>query len=114
MLRCMKIITLLLCSSLYGHNVKDDFIKWKYYSRIGAITENNELGIGTYFRINRRTKYTFKDLRLFAHQIATGNTYIKLRYKNSNKFIKFNKLYNFTVVSFDRNENSRGPLHNVF
>ena len=98
----MKIITLLLfCVSLYGHDVKDDFIKWKCYSRIGAIKENNELGIGTYFRINRRTKYTFKDLRLFAHQISIGNTYIKLRYKDSKKFIKFNKLYNFTVLSFD-------------
>ena len=105
MSRCMKIITLLLlCSCLYGHDVKDDFIKWKCYSRFGAITENNELGIGTYFRINRRTKYTFKDLRLFAHQISTGNTYIKLRYKDSKKIIKFNKFYNFTVVSFDRNE----------
>ena len=95
---------LLLCSCLYGHDVKDDFIKWKCYSRFGAITENNELGIGTYFRINRRTKYTFKDLRLFAHRISTGDTYFKFRYKNSNKFIRINKLYHFTVLSFDRNE----------
>jgi len=77
----MKIITLLLfCASLYGHDVEDDFIKWKRYSRIGAITENNEFGVGTYFRINRRTKYTFKDLRLFAHQISTGDTYLKFRF----------------------------------
>ena len=101
----MKIITLLLfCASLYGHDVEDDFIKWKRYSRIGAITENNEFGVGTYFRINRRTKYTFKDLRLFVHQISTGDTYFKLRYKDSNKFIKLNKLYHFTVLSFGRNE----------
>ena len=105
MLGRMKIITLLLfCSSLYGHDIEDDFIKWKRYSRIGAITENNEFGVGTYFRINRRTKSTFKDLRLFAHQISTGDTYLKFRYKDSNKFIKLNKLYHFTVISFDRNE----------
>jgi len=101
----MKIITLLLfCANLFGHDVKDDFIKWKRYSRIGAITENNEFGVGTYFRINRGTKYTFKDLRLFAHRISTGDTYLKFRYKDSNKFIKLNKLYHFTVISFDRNE----------
>ena len=101
----MKIITLLLfCASLYGHDVEDDFIKWKRYSRIGAIIENNEFGVGTYFRINRRTKYTFKDLRLFTHRISTGDTYLKFRYKDSNKFIKLNKLYHFTVLSFDRNE----------
>ena len=105
MLGCMKIITLLLfCASLYGHDVEDDFIKWKRYSRIGAITENNEFGVGTYFRINRRTKYTFKDLRLFAHRISTGDTYLKFRYKDSNKFIKLSKLYHFTVLSFDKNE----------
>ena len=101
----MKIITLLLfCASLYGHDVDDNFIKWKRYSRVGAITENNEFGVGTYFRINRRTKYTFKDLRLFAHRISTGDTYFKFRYKDSNKFIRINKLYHFTVLSFDRNE----------
>ena len=59
----MKIITMLLFFViLYGHDVENDFIKWKRYCRIGAITENNEFGVGTYFRINRRTKYTFKDL----------------------------------------------------
>ena len=105
MLGRMKIITLLLfCASLYGHDVEDDFIKWKRYSRVGAITENNEFGVGTYFRINRLTKYTFKDLRLFTHRISTGDTYLKFRYKDSNKFIKLNKLYHFTVLSFDRNE----------
>ena len=100
----MTIITLLFCASLYGHDIEDDFIKWKRYFRLGVILENKEYGGGTYFRIKRSTKNTSKDLRLFAHHTSTGDSYFKLRYKNSNKFIKFNKLYNFTIVSFDRNE----------
>ena len=53
----MKIITLLLfCASLYGHDIEDDFIKWKRYLRLGVILENNEYGGGTYFRIKRSTK----------------------------------------------------------
>ena len=102
----MKIvILLLLCANLYGHDEKDDFINWKRYFRLSAIqSENNNYGAGTYFRIKRSTKYTFRDLRLFAHQISEGNSYFKLRYKDSNKFIKLNKFYKFTVISFDRNE----------
>ena len=106
MKRKMKIvILLLLCANLYGHDEKDDFIKWKRYFRCGLIqSENQNFGIGTYGRLKRSTKYTFKDLRLFIHYISDSDTYLKLRYKDSSKFIKFSKLYKFTVVSFDRNE----------
>ena len=102
----MKIVILILfCSGLYGHDIEDDYIKWKGYSRLGIIQANNsETGAGTYFRLKRHTKYTFKDLRLFAHWVSENDTYIKLRYKNSNKFIKFSQFYNFTVISFDQNK----------
>ena len=41
----------------------DDFLKWKRYFRGGLIqSQNNELGVGTYVRLKRSTKFTFKDL----------------------------------------------------
>ena len=102
----MKIVILILfCSSLYGHDIEDDYIKWKGYSRLGIIQANNsKTGAGTYFRLKRHTKNTFKDLRLFAHLVSKNDTYLKLRYKNSQKFIKFSQFYNFTVISFDQNK----------
>ena len=99
------VILILFCSGLFGHNVENDFIKWKGYSRLGFIQANNsETGVGTYFRLKRHTKYTFKDLRLFTHWVSEDDTYLKLRYKNSKKIIKFSQFYNFTVISFDQNK----------
>ena len=80
----MKIVIPLFCAGLYGHDQGDDFIKWKQYFRFGAITENNEYGVGTYFRINRSTKYTFKDLIkcLPSDYKVIGDINIKLLVKN--------------------------------
>ena len=94
-----------MCTCIYCHDLKDDFIKWKRYSRLSAIqSKNSKIGAGTYFRLKRHTKNTFKDLRIFAHWISKNDTYFKLRYKDSNKFIKFSQFYKFTVVSFDQNK----------
>ena len=100
-----RLIFILLVGIIFAHDVDDDFIKWKRYFRAGLIqSEDNRLGGWTYFRLKRNTKLTFKDIRLFAHWISDDDTYFKLRYKDSYKFIKFDKLYKFTVVSFDRND----------
>tara|TARA_B110000438_G_C15741204_1_gene618549 strand:- start:416 stop:1132 length:717 start_codon:yes stop_codon:yes gene_type:complete len=99
------IIPFIFCLSLYAHDIKDDFISWKYYSRITTIQSiNNNYGFGTYLRIKRNTKYSFKDLRLFAHQVFKDGSFYKLRYKNSSKFINLNRFYNFSVLSFDKND----------
>ena len=98
-------IFILLCTCIHCHDLKDDFIKWKKYSRLSAIqSKNSKIGAGTYFRLKRHTKNTFKDLRIFAHWISKNDTYFKLRYKDSKKFIKFSQFYKFTVVSFDQNK----------
>ena len=100
-----KIIFSLMFGILFAHDVKNDFLKWNRYSRASLIqSENNGIGIGSYFRLKRSTKFTFKDVRLFAHWISNADTYFKLRYKDSYKFNKYGNLYKFTVVSFDRNE----------
>ena len=48
------------------------------------------------------TKYTFRDLRAYLH-FNNNNSYKKIRYKSSNKFIEFNKLYNYSSISIDQN-----------
>ena len=98
------IVLFLFYEDVKGHDVTDDFIKWKSYFRLSTISENNQYGLGSYYRIKRNTKFTFKDLRLFAHQITSGDNFFKLRYKDSKKFIKFQNLYNFTIISFAQNE----------
>ena len=105
MIKIKIIIPFIFCLSLYAHDVKDDFIKWKYYSRLTTIQSiDNNYGYGTYLRIKRNTIDTFKDIRLFAHQASRGDGYYKLRYKNSSKFINLNRFYNFSVLSFDKND----------
>ena len=48
------------------------------------------------------TEYTFRDLRAYLH-FNNNNSYKKIRYKSSNKFIEFNKLYNYSSISIDQN-----------
>ncbi len=101
----MKTILFLFSSVLFAHEIDEGMPKWKHYYRCGLIqSEDNARGMGGYFRIKRNTNYTFKDLRLFAHYISSSDSYVKLRYKNSTKFVKFSQFYNFTVVSFDQNK----------
>ena len=101
----LLIILILLGTFLFGHDLTNDFIKWKRYFRLGMIqSSESKFGVGTYFRLKRATTYTFNDVRLFAHWISSDDTYIKLRYKSSNKFTSLNKFYKFTLVSFDQNK----------
>ncbi|SVE50711.1 uncharacterized protein METZ01_LOCUS503565, partial [marine metagenome] len=101
----LLIILILLGTFLFGHDLTNDIIKWKRYFRLGMIqSSESKFGAGTYFRLKRATTYTFNDVRLFAHWISSDDTYIKLRYKSSNKFTSLNKFYKFTLVSFDQNK----------
>lgn len=61
--------------------------------------KNGSLG---YYRLNRRTSQTFRDLRLFAYELDR-NSFVYLRYKSSVRFRTLPMLYNFTTLSFRRN-----------
>ena len=53
-------------------------------------------------RLKRITKYTFRDLRAYLHFIQ-DDSYKKIRYKSSNKFIEYNRLYNYSTIAIDQN-----------
>ena len=81
-----KIIILLSISCLFSHEI-DAPAKWKqYYRGSYIINENDDYGFGGYFRLKRTTQYTFRDFRSYLHFIK-GDSYKKIRYKSSNKFI---------------------------
>ena len=94
------IIIILFVNISFCHDVSDDYIKWKNYFRIGIIQSHSfDYGLGTYCRLKRNTKYTFKDLRLFLHILSNNNTYMRLRYKDSNKLLQLNRFYKFSSVN---------------
>ena len=93
-----------ICGALFSHEI-EGVPQWKQYYRVSGIlnnSDNQDYGLGTYFRIKRTTKYTFKDLRVFMHFIE-GESYKKIRYKDSSKFRQWNQFYNYTTVSIDQN-----------
>ena len=101
MLRFIFPISTLFCL-IFSHQV-DDPPLWKQYFRGSyIINEKHDYGFGGYFRVKRTTKYSFRDLRGYFHFIK-DNSYKKIRYKSSNKFREFNRLYNFSTISIDQN-----------
>ena len=98
-----KTITfLLVISYIFTHDINDN-PKWKQYYRGSYIVdENHDSGLGVYYRLNRKAEYTFRDIRAYLHFIKDYQ-YKKIRYKTSNKFIDFNRLYNYSIISIDQN-----------
>ena len=95
-------IIALLTSFLCSHQIEDS-AKWKKYYRASYIVnENHDYGLGGYLRVKRTTEHTFKDLRVFLHFIE-GESYRKIRYKDSSKFRDWDRFYNYTIVAIDQN-----------
>jgi len=89
-------------SILYSHNIESD-PEWKRYHRGSFIVnEEHNYGFGGYLRLKRTTDYTFRDLRIYIHLIE-NNTYQKIRYKNSRKFLDLKNMYNYTTIAIDQN-----------
>ncbi len=86
---------------------------WKQYARLGAVRDEGLQGISGYYRLNRRTDLTFRDLRLFAYALGE-DSYIFLRYKSSNKYRKLSWLYNFTTLFYQRNTRANVSLRYHF
>ena len=98
-----KTILLATCFSIiFSHNI-NDHSEWKQYFRGSYIQdENNDSGLGIYYRLNKKSKYTFRDIRAYLHFIKDYE-YKKIRYKSSNKFIDFKRLYSYSTISIDQN-----------
>ncbi|MFQ6612604.1 MAG: hypothetical protein ACE5D2_05820 [Fidelibacterota bacterium] len=84
-----------------SNQVKSD-PAWKQYTEAGAARGENITGGFGYYRLNRRTATSFHDLRLFAYGLQ-DNTFIYLRFKNSQKYQTLTKLYRFTTLAYRKN-----------
>lgn len=98
-MRFLKFIVIVLVSILYAQT---NSTKWKQYSRIGSVSVDSTSGVFGFFRLNRKTDVTYKDLRLFAYGIQ-NQSFLYLRYKSSNKYGIDSKFYRYTITSIRKN-----------
>ncbi len=99
-----KIFLLVSCLIAEQDSLKTA-VTWKHYARAGSAQVRKKTGGFGYYRINRQTKYYFHDIRIFAYGVQT-DSFIYLRYKNSNKKRQFPNLYTFTTLSYRKNTQS--------
>ena len=81
---------------------QSDSTEWKQYGRIGLVGVDSTNGMFGFFRINRRTDITYKDVRLFAYGIQ-NQSFIDLRYKSSDKYGARSNFYRYTITSIRKN-----------
>ena len=98
----MKFLACLMIISMVYVNAQPDSTKWKQYSRIGSVSVDSTSGVFGFFRLNRKTDVTYKDLRLFAYGIQ-NQSFVYLRYKSSNKYCVNSKFYRYTITSVRKN-----------
>ena len=98
----MKFLTCLIIILMVYVNAQPDSTKWKQYSRFGSVSVDSTSGVFGFFRLNRKTDVTYKDLRLFAYGIQ-NQSFVYLRYKSSNKYGVNSKFYRYTITSVRKN-----------
>ena len=85
-----------------GQDTSTDSAKWKHYVRGGGVRVTNDNGLSGYYRINRSSRYTFGDLRLYLYGLQY-NSYIFIRYKSSSKYRKWPRFYRFSTIAYQKN-----------
>ena len=98
----MKFLTCLIIILMVYVIAQPDSTKWKQYSRFGSVSVDSTSGVFGFFRLNRKTDVTYKDLRLFAYGIQ-NQSFVYLRYKSSNKYGVNSKFYRYTITSVRKN-----------
>ncbi|HIC39046.1 MAG TPA: hypothetical protein EYO79_06210 [Candidatus Marinimicrobia bacterium] len=98
----MRFLLLVLAVALLSGEEGTDSTVWSQYARGGLSHDQGKSGGHGYYRINRKTVTSFRDLRLFGYGLG-DDSYIYLRYKSSTKYSENVKLYNFTTVSYQKN-----------
>jgi len=76
--------------------------KWKHYVRGGGVKVTDENGLSGYYRINRTSRYSFGDLRLYLYGLE-NNSYVFTRYKSSSKYRRWPRLYRFSTIAYQKN-----------
>ena len=98
-MKLIKFTAIVLMSFLYAQS---DSTRWKQYSRIGSVSVDSSNGLFGFFRLNRKTDTSYKDLRLFAYGIQ-NQSFLYLRYKSSDKYSADSKFYRYTITSVRKN-----------
>lgn len=114
--RLVPVCFFLTTSSLFA---EADSITWKQYAQVGLVSEITQDadssisgGIG-YYRLNRQTENTFRDLRLFAFGLKE-DSFIYLRYKSSDKYVTRPQFYRYTITSYRKNTRTNVSLQYHF
>lgn len=87
-------------SVVYCH--EDNTLVWKQYARSGFAIGESAQGMSGYYRLNRRTDFTFKDLRLWGYALGS-DSFVYLRYKSSRRFGMLPGVYTFTTIHYRQN-----------
>ena len=85
-----------------GQDARTDSAKWKHYVRGGGVRVINDNGLSGYYRINRSSRYSFGDLRLYLYGLQ-NNSYVFIRYKSSSKYRKWPRFYRFSTIAYQKN-----------
>jgi hypothetical protein len=92
---------------------KDSTLTWKHYTRGGFAKTDSSIGGFGYYRINRQTNKTFRDLRVFSYNLK-NDYFIYIRYKTSDKYSSRQKFYRYTTSSYRKNTRAKVALQYHF
>jgi len=92
---------------------KDSTLIWKHYTRGGFAKTDSSIGGFGYYRINRQTNKTFRDLRVFSYNLK-NDSFIYIRYKTSDKYSNRPKFYRYTTSSYRKNTRANVALQYHF
>ena len=85
-----------------GQEAISDPANWKHYVRGGGVQAPNDKGLSGYYRINRSSKYSFGDLRLYVYGLQE-DSYVFIRYKSSSKYRRWPRFYRFSTIAYQKN-----------
>ena len=85
-----------------GQEAISDPANWKHYVRGGGVQVPNDKGLSGYYRINRSSKYSFGDLRLYVYGLQ-DDSYVFIRYKSSSKYRRWPRFYRFSTIAYQKN-----------
>ena len=85
-----------------GQEAISDPANWKHYVRGGGVQVPNDKGLSSYYRINRSSKYSFGDLRLYVYGLQ-DDSYVFIRYKSSSKYRRWPRFYRFSTIAYQKN-----------
>ena len=98
----MTRICILFIISFAACVAQTDSLLWKQYVRGGGAQAEKDKGVFGYYRLNRQTPFTFRDLRFFGYGLKK-ESFIYVRYKSSDRSRTLKQFYRYTTTSYRKN-----------